>query len=154
MKSTPMFLAVLAAAAPLAAFAQVERSQATIIGPAYVAPQYVPAPGYPSSYAADCAARQDDLQRSRSVLDDERIDYDRERDQLDSEAASLAAELRALDSTNTVAVADYNARSADHNRRVNEHNQRVADMNSRAAQVTTDIAEANRYCAGVAWYRY
>jgi len=153
MKLAPLFAAALLAS-PVAALAQVEHSQAAIIGPAYIAPAPQYAPGYPSSYAADCADRQDSLQRSKNVLDDERVTDDRERDQLDSEAATLNSELRSLDSTNAGAVADYNARSADHNRRVNEHNQRVADMNSRAAQVAGEIADANRYCANVGFYRY
>ncbi len=89
MKAAPI-LAVLIAAAPVAALAQVEHSQATIIAPTYAAP----APGYPSAELASCADRQDALERTKNVLDDERVTYDRERDQLDSEAASLAAELR------------------------------------------------------------
>ena len=95
MKLAPMLAAALLAA-PLAAFAQVEHSQATIIGPAY-------APVYPSPYASDCAARQDDLARRKAVLDDERVTDDHERDQLDSEAATLNAELRSLDSGNAAA---------------------------------------------------
>jgi hypothetical protein len=153
MKFAPL-LATALIASPVAAFAQVEHSQATIIGPAYVTPAPRYAPGYPSSYAGECADRQDALQRTKNVLDDERVTDDHERDQLDSEAATLNAELRSLDSGNAAAVADYNARSADHNRRVNEHNQRVADMNSRVAQVSSDIADANRYCANVGVYRY
>jgi transposase len=138
MKFAPLFAAALFAA-PLAAFAQVEHSQATIIAPAYV-------PAYPSSYAPDCAVREDDLARRKSVLDDERVSNDYERDRLDSEAVSLTNELRGLDTSSTAAVAAYNARSDDHNRRVNEHNQRVADMNSRVAQVTDQVVATNRYC--------
>lgn len=138
MRTAPL-LAALLVAAPLAAFAQVEHSQATIVAPAYV-------PAYPSPYASDCAVREDDLARRKAMLDDERVTDEYERDRLDSEAASLSNELRSLDSSNAAAVAAYNARSNDHNRRVNEHNQRIADMNGRVAQVTDQIVATNRYC--------
>lgn len=136
---TPVLVAALVAALPIAVQAQVSHSRAAITGPVVIPaePAYIaPAPSYPCS----------DLQRRRNVLEDEKVSYDRQRDQLDAEAADLARELRNLDSTDAVAVAAYNARSDAHNRAVAEHNRRVADMNDAVARLTGELADATPYC--------
>lgn len=136
MKSRTL-LAAVALALPAAAHAQVSHSRATITGPVVVPAE----PAYVES-AYPCG----DLQRRKSLLDDEKVTYDRRREQLDAEAADLAHQMRNLDSTDVAAVAEYNARSDAHNRRVAEHNRDVADMNDAVARLTTDLANATPYC--------
>jgi hypothetical protein len=130
-------LALLALAAPAAAFAQTSYSQARIVG----APVAVM-----TADVRACWDRHDSLADRKAFLDREKRDIDRDGAVIASESDRLAGELRTLVNTDAGAVAAHNARSDAHNRRVAAHNRRVADMNLAAATLNNDSADMAAYC--------
>jgi hypothetical protein len=129
-------LALLALAAPAAAFAQTSYSQARIVG----------APVVMTAEVRECWDRHDSLADRKAFLDQEKRDIDREGAAIASASDRLAGEMRTLVNTDTGAVAAHNARSDAHNRRVAAHNRRVADMNLAAATLNSDSADMAAYC--------
>jgi hypothetical protein len=123
-------VAYVALLAPLASFAQVSYSRATIEPPRLHV----------------CAEQQVSLYDRKAFLDMDKLQIDREREAIAREGEALAAEMRNLDNSNTAAVDAYNARSADHNRRVAVHNGYVAEMNRAAALLNGDSADFMAYC--------